>query len=81
MLIILLFGYPNPLFVVFQLHTLSSEKSSLHELWEERRILYEQCMDLQLFIRDTEQADAWMTKQEVHTTRDGCLTVWQSCTL
>ncbi|XP_052259701.1 spectrin alpha chain-like isoform X3 [Dreissena polymorpha] len=47
-----------------KLHTLSSEKSSLHELWEERRILYEQCMDLQLFLRDTEQADAWMTKQE-----------------
>ena len=35
------------------------------ELWEERRILYEQCMDLQLFYRDTEHADALMTKQEV----------------
>lgn len=33
-------------------------------LWEERRILYEQCMDLQLFYRDTEQADTWMAKQE-----------------
>ena len=33
-------------------------------LWEERRILYEQCMDLQLFYRDTEQAETWMTKQE-----------------
>jgi len=30
--------------------------------------MYEQCMDLQLFIRDTEQADAWMTKQEVKLT-------------
>ncbi|XP_060596253.1 spectrin alpha chain, non-erythrocytic 1-like isoform X2 [Ruditapes philippinarum] len=47
-----------------KLHTLSTEKNSLLEMWEERRILYEQCMDLQLFIRDTEQADAWMTKQE-----------------
>ncbi|KAL5013103.1 hypothetical protein ScPMuIL_011654 [Solemya velum] len=47
-----------------KLHTLATEKSSLLELWEERRILYEQCMDLQLFYRDTEQADAWMTKQE-----------------
>ena len=27
-------------------------------------MLYEQCMDLQLFLRDTEQADAWVTKQE-----------------
>ena len=25
---------------------------------------YEQCMDLQLFYRDTEQADTWMAKQE-----------------
>jgi len=48
-----------------QLVTLANEKTSLLDLWEERRILYEQCMDLQLFYRDTEQADAWMTKQEV----------------
>ena len=46
--------------------TLANEKTSLLDLWEQRRILYEQCMDLQLFLRDTEQADAWMTKQEVH---------------
>ncbi|XP_067662527.1 spectrin alpha chain-like isoform X1 [Haliotis asinina] len=47
-----------------KLDVLRHEKESLLNLWEERRILYEQCMDLQLFIRDTEQADAWMTKQE-----------------
>jgi len=45
---------------------LVSEKSLLLALWEERRILYEQCMDLQLFYRDTEQADTWMAKQEVN---------------
>ena len=49
-----------------QLSVLSSEKQSLLELWEERKILYDQCMDLQLFYRDMEHADAWMTKQEVH---------------
>merc|ERR1712020_871440 len=43
---------------------LAEEKTSLLQLWEERRILYEQCMDLQLFYRDTEQADTWMAKQE-----------------
>ena len=43
---------------------LSNEKQSLTALWEDRRILYEQCMDLQLFYRDTEQADTWMAKQE-----------------
>jgi len=47
-----------------KLVTLANEKSSLLMLWEERRILYEQCMDLQLFYRDTEQADTWMAKQE-----------------
>lgn len=47
-----------------KLSTLSADKNSLLALWEERRILYEQCMDLQLFYRDTEQADAWMAKQE-----------------
>jgi spectrin alpha len=55
-----------PTLVSENLSNLSSEKSSLLALWEERRILYEQCMDLQLFYRDTEQADTWMAKQEVH---------------
>ncbi|XP_050699362.1 spectrin alpha chain-like isoform X2 [Eriocheir sinensis] len=47
-----------------KLVTLKQEKAALLALWEERRILYEQCMDLQLFYRDTEQADTWMAKQE-----------------
>ncbi|XP_012266103.2 spectrin alpha chain isoform X2 [Athalia rosae] len=47
-----------------KLESLAADKASLLNLWEERRILYEQCMDLQLFYRDTEQADAWMAKQE-----------------
>ncbi|XP_076321230.1 spectrin alpha chain-like isoform X2 [Tachypleus tridentatus] len=47
-----------------KLGILTSEKQGLQSLWEERRILYEQCMDLQLFYRDTEQADTWMAKQE-----------------
>uniref|UniRef100_A0A8C5BJI1 Spectrin alpha, non-erythrocytic 1 n=1 Tax=Gadus morhua TaxID=8049 RepID=A0A8C5BJI1_GADMO len=40
------------------------ERESLLELWELRRQQYEQCMDLQLFYRDTEQVDNWMSKQE-----------------
>merc|ERR1712062_727050 len=43
---------------------LAEEKTTLLQLWEERRILYEQCMDLHLFYRDAEQADTWMAKQE-----------------
>lgn len=48
-----------------QLGILTQEKESLLELWELRRQQYEQCMDLQLFYRDTEQVDNWMSKQEV----------------
>ncbi|XP_077334821.1 spectrin alpha chain, non-erythrocytic 1 isoform X4 [Lithobates pipiens] len=47
-----------------KLTILAEERSSLLELWELRRQQYEQCMDLQLFYRDTEQVDNWMSKQE-----------------
>ncbi|XP_055009555.1 spectrin alpha chain, non-erythrocytic 1 isoform X1 [Boleophthalmus pectinirostris] len=47
-----------------KLTILTEEKDSLLELWELRRQQYEQCMDLQLFYRDTEQVDNWMSKQE-----------------
>ncbi|XP_033851124.1 spectrin alpha chain, non-erythrocytic 1-like isoform X3 [Acipenser ruthenus] len=47
-----------------KLRVLEEERSSLLELWELRRQQYEQCMDLQLFYRDTEQVDNWMSKQE-----------------
>ncbi|CDW52174.1 Spectrin alpha chain [Trichuris trichiura] len=50
--------------VLEKLNNLNAEKEALLALWEERRILYEQCMDLQLFYRDTDQAETWMTKQE-----------------
>lgn len=51
--------------VAEKLSHLDDQKIGLLSLWEDRRILYEQCMDLQLFYRDTEQADTWMAKQEV----------------
>ncbi|KAH0505287.1 Spectrin alpha chain, non-erythrocytic 1 [Microtus ochrogaster] len=47
-----------------KLSILSEERTTLLELWELRRQQYEQCMDLQLFYRDTEQVDNWMSKQE-----------------
>ncbi|XP_075691230.1 spectrin alpha chain, non-erythrocytic 1 isoform X3 [Rhinoderma darwinii] len=43
---------------------LAEERTTLLELWDLRRQQYEQCMDLQLFYRDTEQVDNWMSKQE-----------------
>lgn len=60
-----------------QLGILTEEKESLLELWEVRRQQYEQCMDLQLFYRDTEQVDNWMSKQEV-TWSWTWLTSWYS---
>ncbi|KAG8447987.1 hypothetical protein GDO86_015185 [Hymenochirus boettgeri] len=47
-----------------KLTILAEERATLLELWELRRQQYEQCMDLQLFYRDTEQVDNWMSKQE-----------------
>jgi spectrin alpha len=52
------------------LKNLAEERAKLNNLWEERRILYEQCMDLQLFYRDTAQAENWMSKQEAFLAND-----------
>lgn len=57
--------FPPPAPSPSQLTILSEERAALLELWELRRQQYEQCMDLQLFYRDTEQVDNWMSKQEV----------------
>lgn len=56
-----------------QLSVLAEERAALLELWELRRQQYEQCMDLQLFYRDTEQVDNWMSKQEVSVFFLACL--------
>ena len=42
-----------------------SEKASLLSLWVQRNAQFDQCMELQLFMRDAEQTDNWMAKQEV----------------
>ncbi|KAL3315949.1 Spectrin alpha chain, non-erythrocytic 1 [Cichlidogyrus casuarinus] len=47
-----------------KMSALEREKNELLELWDRKRQEYEQCMDLQLLYRDTEQAEAWMAKQE-----------------
>ena len=51
-----------------KLSNLIEAKNGVLTTWDERRTLYEQCMDLQIFYRETEQADAWMSKQEVRVT-------------
>uniref|UniRef100_A0A5F8G4J8 Spectrin alpha chain, erythrocytic 1 n=1 Tax=Monodelphis domestica TaxID=13616 RepID=A0A5F8G4J8_MONDO len=43
---------------------LDNDHAALLELWERRRHQYEQCLDLHLFYRDSEQVDSWMSRQE-----------------
>ncbi|XP_054709348.1 spectrin beta chain-like [Uloborus diversus] len=46
---------------------INSSKSSLEELqrvWEERRKLYEQCLDLQLFKKKLKELEAWLQSKE-----------------
>lgn len=57
-------GHPNSGDVASKLASLEREKASLFDLWEERRVQLEQCMDLQLFYRDAEQSESWIAKQE-----------------
>jgi len=56
--------HPSAADVKEKLAALEADKEALLNVWTERKMLYEQCMDLQLFYRDTEQADTWMAKQE-----------------
>ena len=49
-----------------QLQALSNGRSSLVGSWESRKVEFEQCMEFQVFMRDTEQTNNWVTKQEVN---------------
>lgn len=44
---------------------LANQWAALLELWDKRQHQYEQCLDLHLFYRDSEQVDSWMSRQEV----------------
>ncbi|XP_043302195.1 spectrin alpha chain, erythrocytic 1 [Cervus canadensis] len=43
---------------------LSNNWAALRELWAEHQQQYEQCLNLHLFYRDSEQVDSWMSRQE-----------------
>ncbi|XP_075396529.1 spectrin alpha chain, erythrocytic 1 isoform X1 [Tenrec ecaudatus] len=47
-----------------KMETLSHNWAALLELWDKRQHQYEQCLDLHLFYRDSEQVDSWMSRQE-----------------
>ncbi|XP_006895498.1 PREDICTED: spectrin alpha chain, erythrocytic 1 [Elephantulus edwardii] len=44
--------------------TLANNREALMGLWHTRQNQYEQCLDLHLFYRDSEQVDSWMSRQE-----------------
>nr|XP_051714443.1 spectrin alpha chain, erythrocytic 1 [Oryctolagus cuniculus] len=47
-----------------KMETLDNNWAALRELWEQRQHQYEQCLNLHLFYRDSEQVDSWMSRQE-----------------
>ena len=47
-----------------RLQGLQDEHNKLHETWTKREELFNQCHELQLFLRDAEQRDAWIGTQE-----------------
>ncbi|XP_022415241.2 spectrin alpha chain, erythrocytic 1 isoform X1 [Delphinapterus leucas] len=50
--------------VMDKMAVLTSHWDALLELWDKRWQQYEQCLELHLFYRDSEQVDSWMSRQE-----------------
>ena len=53
-----------------KLEQLESEHSRLTQLWQSKQDFFSQCLEFQLFMRDAEQADTWITKQESFLSND-----------
>ncbi|XP_045697382.1 spectrin alpha chain, erythrocytic 1 [Phyllostomus hastatus] len=47
-----------------KMEILANNWAALLKLWDKRQHQYEQCLDLHLFYRDSEQVDSWMSRQE-----------------
>ena len=47
-----------------RLRGLSEERERLHSVWGARQEEFVQCHKLQLFLRDAEQREGWLTTQE-----------------
>ncbi len=47
-----------------RLRGLEEEHSKLLDTWKKRQSLFSQCHELQVFLRDAEQRDAWIGTQE-----------------
>jgi len=53
-----------------KLTQLESERQRLGQMWSEKQQFFMQCLEFQLFMRDAEQADTWITKQESFLAND-----------
>ena len=51
--------------VANEIAVLQNEHQKIFEFWEEKKKEYEQGLDFQLFMRDVDQMESIMTKQEV----------------
>ena len=49
---------------------LESERARLGSLWQTKQDFFSQCLEYQLFMRDAEQADTWISKQQSFLTND-----------
>uniref|UniRef100_A0A1I8HD84 Spectrin alpha chain n=1 Tax=Macrostomum lignano TaxID=282301 RepID=A0A1I8HD84_9PLAT len=50
--------------VAERMELLTKEKKEVDDLIETKELEYKQCMDLQLFYRDSDQLESWINKQE-----------------
>nr|CAB3266545.1 spectrin alpha chain, non-erythrocytic 1 [Phallusia mammillata] len=53
-----------------KLQELADRHDQLIKTWEERQALYDQCLHLALYNRDADQAESWLTSQEVLIAQD-----------
>ncbi|MGH0170969.1 UNVERIFIED_CONTAM: hypothetical protein FKN15_070126 [Acipenser sinensis] len=53
-----------------KLQILDRERADLEKAWVQRRMMLDQCLELQLFSRDCEQAESWMAAREAFLASD-----------
>ena len=49
---------------------MEAERQRLGAMWQSKQEFFYQCLEFQLFMRDAEQADTWITKQESFLAND-----------
>lgn len=63
-----------------RLRSLGEEHEKLKMTWTKRQDVFVQCHELQLFLRDAEQRDTWLTTQEAFLSNDDLgVSVWAVC--